>query len=191
MEQFRDIKEEIVNSFIAEFNVSGPKLTLDQVTARIHISKKTIYKYFSSKRAIYDIILERTSSYIVEKQKEIQQDDSIDLKEKLYRILTIVTPYEEVLDTTRLAELKQAEPEFHEQLVDAYSVHWSVVSDLFNQAKAAGVLRDGVDPALLIQVVSGAMSSFLSGEFLKKSSYTYSQAVQDLAKLLLEGALAD
>jgi hypothetical protein len=35
------------------------------------------------------------------------------------------------------------------------------------------------------------MSSFLSGEFLKKSSYTYSQAVQDLAKLLLEGALAD
>ena len=74
MEQFRDIKEEIVNSFIAEFNVSGPKLTLDQVTARIHISKKTIYKYFSSKRAIYDIILERTSSYIVEKQKEIQQD---------------------------------------------------------------------------------------------------------------------
>ena len=86
MEQFRDIKEEIVNSFIAEFNVSGPKLTLDQVTARIHISKKTIYKDFSSKRAIYDIILERTSSYIVEKQKEIQQDDSIDLKEKLYRI---------------------------------------------------------------------------------------------------------
>ena len=119
MEQFRDIKEEIVNSFIAEFNVSGPKLTLDQVTARIHISKKTIYKYFSSKRAIYDIILERTSSYIVEMQKEIQQDNSIDLKEKLYRILTIVTPYEEVLDTTRLGELKEAEPEFHEQLVAA------------------------------------------------------------------------
>ena len=46
----RDVKMEIVHSFISEFNKKGHKATLDEVSSNIHISKKTIYKYFSGKR---------------------------------------------------------------------------------------------------------------------------------------------
>ena len=45
----KDLRPEIVDSFIAEFNEFGPKLTLDRVSSRIHISKKTIYRFFRSK----------------------------------------------------------------------------------------------------------------------------------------------
>ena len=67
-----EIQEKILKGTIQVFNKKGLKLTMDDVADELKISKKTIYKYFSSKRAIYDIILERTSSYIVEMQKEIQ-----------------------------------------------------------------------------------------------------------------------
>ena len=54
------LKEQIEAAFIAVFNVKGPKVTLEEVATSIHISKKTIYRFFKSKTEIYESILHDT-----------------------------------------------------------------------------------------------------------------------------------
>ena len=189
MRKSPDLKDAIAEAFIAEFNVSGPRLTLDEVTARIHISKKTIYKYYRSKEDIYEYILRQTIDYILAKQKEIRSNAELSTREKLFAILTIVTPYESVLDTTRLGELKEYEPDFYEKLVEAYYVEWAAVEEVMDEAQKEGLFKEGIRSTMLIRIISGAMSSFLAGTFLKNSNISYTQAIHNLAEVILNGSL--
>ena len=82
------VKAKIIEAFIMEFNADGTKLNLDNVAKRIHISKKTIYRYFSSKtdiplgyyfNACIQLGNEEAKLYCVVKiiRREIRQDGTI------------------------------------------------------------------------------------------------------------------
>ena len=85
----KDLRPEIVDSFIAEFNEFGPKLTLDRVSSRIHISKKTIYRFFRSKDEIYSYILKQAARDVAMGQKAVLEDSSLSPAEKVRRILPV------------------------------------------------------------------------------------------------------
>ena len=56
-------KERILNGFSMYFGTYGlKKTTVDEVATELKISKKTIYNYFNSKKAIYDYLVENSSN---------------------------------------------------------------------------------------------------------------------------------
>ena len=106
----KDLRPEIVDSFIAEFNEFGPKLTLDRVSSRIHISKKTIYRFFRSKDEIYSYILKQAARDVAMGQKAVLEDSSLSPAEKVRRILTVETLWESKIGISKVAELTEEAP---------------------------------------------------------------------------------
>ena len=167
------IRSKIVTSFITEFNDHGVNLNLDNVAKRIHISKKTIYRYFDSKSDIYIYVLKTTREYILQKQKEILEADNISLLEKLTRILTIKTPFEDYIDFSHIHELRTAEPEVYEEIRVGYSDQWEYFICLIEEGKAKGIIRPSVNARLAAEGLSAAMTSFYKKDVLEQAHVTY------------------
>jgi AcrR family transcriptional regulator len=78
----QNLKDQIIDAFIARFNEEGPALRLSEVATALHISKKTIYKVFPSKSSIYDTIIEKATAEIDARKEEIMTSNE-STKEKL------------------------------------------------------------------------------------------------------------
>lgn len=185
----KDIQEKIVNAFIRIFNVKGHKTTLDEVAASIHISKKTIYKYFKNKAAIYDYVLVTAGDEIAKRQSQIFNDKDLSTKEKLYRILTITTSREKQIDISLVSDLGEAEPEFANRLKIAYEKRWQYFILLVNQGRRDGTLKPDTKADFLVHLLSSGMEMLYEKDFLRRNKITYTDGIMLLADTILSGVM--
>ena len=66
-----EIREKILKGTILVFNKKGLKLTMDDVADELKISKKTIYKEFSSKDEIFETMVDYVFDNIKVREEEI------------------------------------------------------------------------------------------------------------------------
>lgn len=186
----RDVKMEIVHSFIREFNKKGHKATLDEVSANIHISKKTIYKYFSGKQDIYAYILASSSRFVAQAQEAIFADPSLATLDKFRKLLTIKTPFEDELDMNRLHELSEFEPEVYAATMSAYESQWVYFRALLAQGKQEGVFKADANEEFLVGLFTAGMEMLYRQNLLKKIGMTYYEAICQLAETIIFGIRA-
>ena len=186
----KDLRPEIVDSFIAEFNEFGPKLTLDRVSSRIHISKKTIYRFFRSKDEIYSYILKQAARDVAMGQQAVLEDSSLSPAEKVRRILTVETLWESKIDISKVAELTEEAPGIAKEILEAYHASWDAVRLALNEAKEKGVVRPEVNVDLVLTYLEASMKSLYSSKVLKEQHLSYTQAISALASLVVDGILA-
>lgn len=182
-------KTRIVEQFIKDFNQKGHKVTLDAISKEIHVSKKTIYKYFPTKTDIYLYILYNAREEVKQKQKEIYDDASLSTKEKLKRILSIRTAKEKQIDLSKLSSLSESEPVFYRELMKSYESQWLYFKELILKAKEEGIMDEKTDAGLLILVLSSSYEALYRNDFMKKNKVSYSDAVDSIGDIVLDGCL--
>ncbi len=180
-------KDKIVEQFIKDFNIKGPKVTLDNVSKEIHVSKKTIYKYFPTKVDIYLYILYTAREEVKEKQKLIYEDEALSLEDKIRNILVIKTDKEKQIDLSKLQLLCEVEPVFYHELLKSYEIQWKYFRSLVEEAIKKKIMKEDTDVDLLILMLSTSYEALYSNEYLKKKGITYSSAIERIANQLLDG----
>ncbi len=180
-------KDKIVEQFIKDFNIKGPKVTLDNVSKEIHVSKKTIYKYFPTKVDIYLYILYTAREEVKEKQKLIYEDEALSLEDKIRNILVIKTDKEKQIDLSKLQLLCEVEPVFYHELLKSYEIQWKYFRSLVEEAIKKKIMKEDTDVDLLILMLSTSYEALYSNEYLKKKGITYSAAIERIANQLLDG----
>lgn len=186
-----DIRKQIIQEFAREFNIDGPRLVLSSIASALHISKKTIYRYFKNKTAIYDCILEKTSEEIHAEQNKIVNDQSLSTKEKLFRILTIKSSTESLFDVSKMYELSKYEPEFYRHLLKAYRTNWSPFTALIEEGKKDGTLKKDTSAPFLVSLITKGYEMLYEGDFLARNQLTYTEAVKKIAETVLGGIYAN
>ncbi|MFA6619779.1 MAG: TetR/AcrR family transcriptional regulator [Bacilli bacterium] len=186
-----DIQDQIIKEFAREFNIDGPRLVLSSLAASLHISKKTIYRYFESKTAIYDCILEKTSEEIHAEQRKIVNDKDLSTKEKLFRILTIKSSTESLFDVSKMYEFSKYEPEFYQRLLNAYRTNWAPFTVLIEEGKKDGTLKKDTSAPFLVSLITKGYEMLYEGDFLTRNQLTYTEAVTKIAETVLGGIYAD
>ena len=181
------VRDAIVHEFITQFNVDGYKVTLSSVSSAIHISKKTIYKYFDSKDEIYLFILKRASDEILSGQKEVYGNESLSTKEKLMAILTLKTTAEEHLDMLKVFDLKDHEPVIYQAIMDSYEAQWHYFTELVKEGVKDGTLKEDVKPGFMVGVLESSMEKLYEKGFLEKLDMSFTEAIAELAHIVLEG----
>ena len=83
-----NLKIRIIDEVIRQFNEKGMKFTMDDISAALHISKKTIYKEFKDKDQLFMETVDYGFSALKEKEAQIIADDSLGLVEKLSKLIT-------------------------------------------------------------------------------------------------------
>jgi AcrR family transcriptional regulator len=182
------LKDSIIDAFIARFNVEGPSLRLSEVASALHISKKTIYKVFPSKASIYDAIIAQATSEINARKEEIIASAE-PTAQKLFDLLTIKTSYEGAFNMPRLSELKEGEPAVYANLLKAYEVSWASVVTTLEQGKKEGIIPQDANLSLIVVTLTGAYQALYKDDFLKKNRLSYTDAVVQIAKIVLNGIL--
>ncbi|MBL8007727.1 MAG: TetR/AcrR family transcriptional regulator [Ignavibacteria bacterium] len=166
------------------------KTTMDELSSEMHISKKTIYKYFPSKEKLLEEICNDTSGEIMKnmnvivdgggdvvvkfvKMLDMHSNISINISEKWIKDLSVYAPdFKKRIDETRNAEINK------------------VLKKLLDQGKKESLIENYPSPIIIICFISSLMS-VMNPEFLVNNKFSIHEAFKITYEMLLNGILTE
>ena len=184
-----DLSARIREAALAEFAEKGVRFTMDDLSRRLGISKKTLYVQVRDKEEILASLIEDAFASIKEQEREIVGDASLDPVEKLKRVIGIMPAFGNALDYRKVNEIARQYPELYGRIAAHIEADWEVTLDLYEKALRAGLLRR-VDPGVMRELLFSAMEQLLRDDFLQRSGLSYDEAIAEMLDMLFEGLLA-
>lgn len=164
------------------FRRDGLRFTMQQAAAMMHISKKTIYAVYPSKEALLlDMVDDAFTRIHARKQRIL--DGPGTLAEKL-RAVIIALPEE----YTALDLLDEKYPRVAARVREHLETGWEPTLALLEQAMGEGVIRR-VSLPVLQRMISASIEDFLADRTLDAQGISYTDALDEMISILLEGLL--
>lgn len=181
-----EIRQQIMDSVINQFNQKGMKFTMDDISKELHISKKTIYKEFYDKDELFFATVDYGFSAIKQKEAEIVADDSLDLVTKISRLIVCLPDNYKNIDFRRVYQLKEKYPKVYMKLAERIESDWGETEKLLKQAMDQGLIKKVPIPLIKL-MVEGAIEKFLSSEELVRTEFSYEQSLNGMIDIIING----
>lgn len=166
------------------FRRDGLRFTMQQAAAMMHISKKTIYAVYPSKEALLlDMVDDAFTRIHARKQRIL--DGPGTLAEKL-RAVIIALPEEYTALDLQQMDLKY--PRVAARVREHLETGWEPTLALLEQAMGEGVIRR-VSLPVLQRMISASIEDFLADRTLDAQGISYTDALDEMISILLEGLL--
>lgn len=179
------MKDKIIEATIQQILKFGfRKFTIDDVTSQLGISKKTVYKYFDSKRSLIAAAVDQYMALDRAKHAEVMAS-SDNFQERFMNLLTSDT--HAMIPTWLLAELQQYFPDLWEHCAACDQVMRDENMQVYAQGIARGEIRADIHPALIDLIVERAFDGIFDYRFLTRYDLTLNQALNQLKSLILYG----
>jgi AcrR family transcriptional regulator len=175
--------EQLFNETIKLYSEKGSKFTMDELAARLYISKKTLYELARSKDDLVGKVIEYYFAGVAAIQEAIHADSTLSTIEKLRKLLC-ATP-DLPIRKYHLQELKMSFPAAFQCLDNNLRKGWEKTLAVVDQAKAEGVIRN-IDNALFSQVYAAAIEDIVMENDIR-SDLTFRQKQEQLVEMLLFG----
>ncbi len=175
-----------MDSVINQFNKKGMKFTMDDISRELHISKKTIYKEFEDKNELFFATVDYGFSAIKNKEAEVLADDSLDLIEKISRLIVCLPDNYKNIDFRRVYQLKEKYPLVYQKVAHRIETDWEETDKLLLQAMEEGLIRK-VPLNIIKLMIEGAIERFLSSEDLNDTDLSYEDALNQMIDIMING----
>ena len=163
-----EIREKILKGTIQVFNKKGLKLTMDDVADELKISKKTIYKEFSSK-------------------EEILNSTEYTTIEKIRLFLSAMPESYRNINFQELYSLKEKYPKVYKKLQKRLETGWEPAFKLLEQGKAEGIIREDADLKIFKIMMEASLERFFEKNVMKGSGRKYNDYLNEVVDILLNG----
>ncbi|MCU0412469.1 MAG: TetR/AcrR family transcriptional regulator [Bacteroidetes bacterium] len=183
-------KERLIIGARDRFFASGfSKVTVDEISSDLGMSKKTVYKFFPSKddllKGVIDFMLARVGRQIDEviaSNKPFEQ--------KLAQILAIAGQVTKRISPAFMDDVRRNLPGVWRHIEEFRRVHiFEKVKTLMQQAKAEGVLRQEVNVELFFLVFFHAVQGILNPNSLLQLPVSPDEAIRSIFRILFLGAM--
>ncbi len=181
-----ELEERIINTAIDTFAETGLKFTMDDITKRMHISKKTIYAVYKTKEDMLLSVVDYCFADIKKNEKILAADESLDIVEKIKKVMTVIPDRYTGIGLSNLAGLEEKFPNVYKRVEYYLASDWEGTIALLEQAMEAGAIRK-VSIPILKTAFESTIESFLTGDVLVKNEIPYETAMQELIDMLIEG----
>lgn len=183
-------KEKILAHCQGRFFKEGfVRITVDEIAADLTISKKTFYKYFSSKEDVVQQIMERFMGGVRGNVERILLSDKSAV-EKLSDIITMLAANVGRVSPTLGQDIKRRLPEFWKHIEEFRRRR---LSDAFERLIAQGIhegtMRPGMNKRVFLMSVIGAIERVVQPEVLAAESFSMSEAVSEIISIFFIGAV--
>lgn len=180
----RDRIIQTATELIKQYGLRG--FTLDDITGELSMSKKTLYKYFSSKNELISEIVQKAAE--VEKQRVLQEVDCcLTWFERLNAILSVYSY--PAIPFRVLNELQRYFPDEQKTIHEIRRFRQQMALTVLEEGIAKGEIRDDVDPAIMLLMFNKTVLSPMEDEFLNANDITINQLLEQMKKLLFYGIL--
>ncbi len=183
-----ELRERLILATMEEVMKKNLKFTMDDLAKKLTISKKTIYQEFNNKE---DLISEAVDYYfrrIKDSERAVILDDSLDIVEKLKRVLIVFPDTYENIDFTEVMELKNKFPKVYEKVERHLDTEWEPTLNLYRMAVKEGRLRD-INETVFKLMIQGSMKEFLSSRELAEKKIEYMDALSEMVDIVFRGLL--
>lgn len=183
-----ELRVRIIEGGIDAFSMKGLKFTMDDVAQGLHISKKTVYTVFPSKEDLLLGIADYSFAAIKESEHRIAQDESLDIIEKIKRIMVVLPERYQNIGLSNLYLLNEKYPNVYRQVERNLSTDWDVTISLLRQAMDAGRIRP-ISIPILKAMFEGTLQSFLRTNVLIANGITYEDALHEVIETIMGGII--
>ena len=161
------------------FRRDGLRFTMQQAAAMMHISKKTIYAVYPSKEALLlDMVDDAFTRIHARKQRIL--DGPGTLAEKLRAVIIALPEEYTALDLQQMDLLDEKYPRVAARVREHLETGWEPTLALLEQAMGEGVLQ---------RMLSASIEDFLADRTLDAQGISYTDALDEMISILLEGLL--
>lgn len=180
------MKERIIIETVRQIQTKGFTFTINDLAKQLAVSKRTIYEHFSSKDEIVDEVIGNVIESIQEQEKDIAEDDTLHIVEKIRRILICIPQQFKFMDIRLLVELKKYHYDQWLVLDQFLRKDWSTVIQLMEEGMKEGSIREIPIP-FFIELYLGALNRIYDPMFIEKSEYTLGNMLEGIMDILLYG----
>jgi AcrR family transcriptional regulator len=184
--------EQIIQAASELFFTHGyARVTVDEVAAALGMSKRTLYRHFSSKEDLLLAVVEALFSDLQDGIDAIRADPALNATTRLARFI--------VLLGTKLTQIGPQQQELRYQAPDVWArvieldetVIIGECRQLLAEGAAVGVIRADIGPELLEALLNIWLRGLAQSDILASFPVSASDAVQALLKTFLGGVLTE
>jgi len=184
-------KDKILNYSIRIFLKNGfNKVTMDEIASGLRISKKTIYKYFASKRKLVNAVFRIYQNNIKRKLNE-----AVDSKEnsilKMKALAKFMAEFSINVDKQMLYDLQTYRPELWKK-IDNFRIN--VIEEIWINIINAGKKEKNIinqPNDIIIAIILGSIKEVINPDFLLNHSYAIKEAFEITFEIILSGILTE
>ena len=181
-----DIKEQILKTTLLVFNEKGLKFTMDDIAEQLRISKKTLYKVFDDKEALFLAMVDYMFDTIKESESAVVEDNSLSTVEKIHKILGVLPEGYKEIDLRQLYLLKEKYPKIYKQVELRLETGWEITIELIEQGIMEGCIQPIRIP-LLKMMLEASLEQFFQRDILIQNKISYQDALEEVVNILMEG----
>ncbi len=163
------------------------RVTMDDIATELRMSKKTLYRHFSSKEELGAAALEASIARLGEKLEALLADERLDFGERLEGFArTLAGRYASA--ATVLRDLQRDAPALWQRLLE---LRRESVQARFGAFLAAGVkagaIRSDVEPRLVLRMVITLVDQLMRPDVLEELGLSAEQVFPSMLGVLLDG----
>ena len=181
------MKDTILAAAIEEVTLRGLRFTMQDLAARLRVSKRSIYENFSSKEDLISYMVDNILMDMSRQEQAILEAKGSCTK-RLQQLLT-VHPYEaEMFNKNIYEDLRRIFPKQWQKVEAARKMRLQRIEKLLQSGIAAHELKP-VNMGVVSEIIKCSFDSFTSYHFLDQNNLTYKEAMESLLHIMLEGIL--
>jgi AcrR family transcriptional regulator len=179
------MKDKILDMAANKIQIHGlKKFTIDEIARDLKISKKTIYKYFSSK----DEIVEEFFKTIVKSDKENMESSLKRQNNFMSKIHCIVySNHKYKLPINLINEAKIYYPKEWNKIQELKQYKLNAIKELLKEGVSSGIIKQDINLPILTKMLEQTVDIFLDYDFLMDNKMKFSEAIQEVLKIILYG----
>jgi len=166
------------------------KVTMDELAAKMHMSKKTIYKLFPSKRILIASVIERQIDEVTKSYNEIIQSQS-DYIERLYKLWMLIGKNYVVFGKTYHEELRTYDYMLWKQVEKIRKTVFDNFLSFLSEGIFTRVIRSDICKEVILPSYIGALRGVIHESDMAQYSFSVHEVLSTISTMIFEGMLSD
>jgi AcrR family transcriptional regulator len=169
MSMNQNIRGEILSRAQQMFFSHGyRKVTIDSIAASLSISKKTIYKYFGSKKELLEKAFELYRENITRDINSVLETPGLQFPEKLKRVLSRIGVNLGGMNSLLLKDIQDLTPDLWERIrTYKHEAAYLRFNRLIEEGRLKGHIKKDINRAVIVALYASAIENLLDPAFIR------------------------
>ncbi|MFP4303021.1 MAG: TetR/AcrR family transcriptional regulator [Spirochaetaceae bacterium] len=191
MEQENGLRERVIAYAGPRFFEEGfSRITTEELSRELGISKKTLYRKFETKKEIVRAVVRRQLAAVEHELEEVFEDESRSFVERLGAQLRVASRVMNTLGKPFLKDLGRYTPDLWREIQEfRHQRVFSRLEGIVRRGKDEGMIRPETDPRLLVQIVTTVADNLLIPSKLAELDLAPQEVIRHMGMLISRGVL--
>lgn len=159
-------------------------VTIDELAAQAGVSKRTIYRYFTSKDEIIEATLD---DFMAAMEMELRAIVSTEMKpaEMLSALLTRLTEEGRFLSgVPALTDLQQRYPHLWRKIDEFRFSRLHYMLDVIRQRSDSQIIKE-TDPRIMLAIIIAVIQAVVNPEFILRNGLTFEETIRQVSRFMM------